>query len=51
VYAYFVHLTVPHEATRFTDNYFDLEPGARRTITVTNAQIALMPEMVTVGSR
>ena len=25
-YAYFVHLSVPDEATRFSDNYFDLEP-------------------------
>jgi beta-mannosidase len=50
-YAYFVHLIVPHEATRFSDNYFDLEAGASRTITVTNAAVALAPEMVTVQAR
>ena len=27
VYAYFVNLNVAHEATRFSDNYFDLERG------------------------
>ncbi len=51
VYAYFVNLNVPHEATRFADNYFDLEPGQQRTITVTNPVVPLMPEMVTVRSR
>ncbi len=27
LYAFFVHLVVPHEATWFSNNYFDLEPG------------------------
>ncbi len=35
-YAYFIHLSVPDEATSFDDNYFDLEPGESRTIVVTN---------------
>jgi beta-mannosidase len=50
-FACFVHLIVPHEATRFDDNYFDLEPGERRTVTVTNPEVALTPDMVTVRSR
>ncbi|HEX2742648.1 MAG TPA: glycoside hydrolase family 2 protein, partial [Rubrobacter sp.] len=33
-YAYFVHLEVPDAATRFSDNYLDLEPGEERTISV-----------------
>jgi beta-mannosidase len=50
-YAFFVHVIVPDEATRFSDNYFDLEPGETRTITVRNAARRIMPEMVTVRSR
>jgi hypothetical protein len=30
-YLYFVHLSVPDEATSFEDNYFDVEPGESRT--------------------
>ena len=51
VYAFFVHVIVPHEATHYSDNYFDLEPGEQRTITLTNADIALTSEMVTLKSR
>jgi beta-mannosidase len=47
-YAYFVHLEVPDEATRYSDNFFDLEPGEGRTICVTNAKRPLRPEMVEV---
>ena len=50
-YAYFVHLEVPEEATRFSDNYFELEPGEGRTIFVTNERMDLTPEMVKVGWR
>jgi beta-mannosidase len=50
-YAYFVHFTTPHEAVRFSDNYFDLEPGESRTITITSERGNLTPEMVTVGWR
>ena len=50
-YAYFVHVIVPHEATRFSDNYFDLQPGASRSIVVTNPAIALSPDSVTVAWR
>jgi beta-mannosidase len=51
VYAYFVHLIGPHEGTTFSDNYFDLEPGETRTITVTHPGVLLTPEMITVKSR
>jgi beta-mannosidase len=51
VYAYFVHLEVPDEATGFSDNYFDLEPGEERTIIVTNNARALSAENVKVGWR
>ncbi|NDJ75990.1 MAG: glycoside hydrolase family 2 protein, partial [Chloroflexi bacterium] len=50
-YAYFVHLIVPHEATRFSDNYFDLIPGEERSIRVSNAEVELKPDMVTVKAR
>lgn len=50
-YTYFLHLMVPDERTHFTDNYFDLEAGERRTIILTNRSITLAPEMVSVGWR
>jgi beta-mannosidase len=50
-YTYFLHLGVPDERTRFSDNYFDLEAGEGRTIIVTNRSITLSPEMVSVGWR
>jgi beta-mannosidase len=50
-YAYFVHLEVPDEATRFSDNYFDLGPGQERTISVTNGKRALAAESIKVRWR
>jgi beta-mannosidase len=50
-YVYYLHLVVPDEHTRFSDNYFDLAAGKRRTIVVTNPQAPLTPEMVTVRWR
>jgi beta-mannosidase len=50
-YAYFVHLEVPHEATRFSDNYLDLEPGQERMISVTNEKRELKPENIKVRWR
>lgn len=50
-YAYFVHVTAPHEATRFEDNYFDLEPGECRTIAVTNASAPISASDLTVRAR
>jgi beta-mannosidase len=50
-YAYFVHLTTPDEAVRYSDNYFDLEPGESRTIVVTSEHSNLEPETITVGWR
>jgi beta-mannosidase len=50
-YAYFVNLEVPDEATRYSDNFFDLEPGEARTISVTNARRPLRPETVAVRWR
>jgi len=50
-YALFVHLLVPHESTRFSDNYLDLAPGEVRVVTVTNPVVRLDPETVTLGWR
>ncbi len=51
VYAYFVHLLSPDEATRFSDNYFDLAPRESRTVTVTNASTPLSPDSIEVRWR
>ncbi|HJQ29383.1 MAG TPA: glycoside hydrolase family 2 protein [Rubrobacter sp.] len=50
-YAYFVNLEVTDEATRISDNYFDLEPGEERTIILTNARRPITPEMARVRWR
>jgi beta-mannosidase len=50
-YAYFVHLEIPAEATRFSGNYFDLKPGQERTISVTNEKRALKAENIKVRWR
>jgi beta-mannosidase len=50
-YAYFVHLEVPTEATRFSDNYLDLMPGEERKISVTNEKRPLQPEDINVRWR
>ena len=50
-YAYFVHLEIPAEATRFSDNYLDLQPGQGRTISVTNEKRALKAENIKVKWR
>jgi beta-mannosidase len=49
-YAYFVTLSVPDEVTRFSDNYFDLEPGESRMVVVTNTRRILAPDMLKVSS-
>jgi beta-mannosidase len=48
VYTYFTHLIVNHEDTQYTDNYFDLQPGESRTVTVHNSVIPMTPDMVQV---
>ncbi|MFN8447638.1 MAG: glycoside hydrolase family 2 protein [Anaerolineae bacterium] len=50
-FAYFVHLQVANEATRLSDNYFDLEPGVEKVVTVSNPQTALTPDDVTIAWR
>ena len=50
-YAYFVHVAVPDERVRYSDNYIDLEPGEERTITLTAPAGVLRPEHVSVRSR
>ena len=50
-YAYFVHLEIPDEFARFSDNYFDLEAGQQRTISVTNEKRELRPENIRVRWR
>lgn len=50
-YVTYVHLIVPDEHTRFSDNYFDLAAGERRTIVVTNQTTPLTPAMVSMGWR
>jgi hypothetical protein len=38
-------------ATRFSDNYVDLAPGAERRVTVTNPVVPLDPATVTLRWR
>ncbi len=50
-YTFFVHFEVPDERTYFADNYFDLEAGENRGITITNQFVTLSPEMISIGWR
>jgi beta-mannosidase len=50
-YVYFFHLDHPSEFTRYSDNYFDLEPGERRVIRVWNEREPLKVEDLTPGWR
>jgi beta-mannosidase len=49
-YAYFVHLETPSATAGFSDNYFDLEAGEERTVTVSDSA-PLSPESVRVAWR
>ncbi len=51
VYAFFVKIETPYAATRFGDNYFDLEPGSRRVIRVHNADEPLTDADIKVACR
>ncbi|MBV9259088.1 MAG: glycoside hydrolase family 2 protein, partial [Ktedonobacteraceae bacterium] len=50
-YTFFLHLEVPDEHTRFSDNYFDLEAGESRVIIITNRSITLTPDMLSISWR
>jgi beta-mannosidase len=50
-YVYFFHLTHPSEFTRYSDNYFDLEPGETRTIKIWNEKGPLKAEEVEFSYR
>ena len=43
-YLFYFHLISPDERTFFSDNYFDLTPGERRTIVVTNQEEEIAEE-------
>jgi beta-mannosidase len=45
-YAFFVHLLSPSEETIFSDNYFDMEAGEVRVISVTNPELPIQPELL-----
>jgi beta-mannosidase len=50
-YAYLVHVAVPDERVRFSDNYVELEPGEERTVVLTSPDGALRPDDVSVRAR
>lgn len=50
-YLYYFHVTVPHEHTHFTDNYFDLASGEGHTVIITNHSIQLTPGMISCAWR
>ena len=45
-YVYFFHLTHPSEFTQYSDNYFDLEPGEKRTVRLWNNHTPLQADAV-----
>jgi beta-mannosidase len=49
-YAYFVHLETPSATAGFSDNYFDLEAGEERTVTVADSA-PIAPQSVRVAWR
>ena len=50
-YVYFFHLCHPSEFTHYSDNYFDLEPGEKRTLRVWNETQPLKAEELQTGCR
>ncbi len=50
-YAYYVHLIVNVEGTRFSDNYLDLLPGEQCSVRVTNETQEVHPQDVAVRWR
>jgi hypothetical protein len=43
-YVYFAHVTSPHESTRFSDNFVDLQPGETCTLEVTDLEHEIHPD-------
>jgi beta-mannosidase len=50
-YAFFVHLSSPVTGVRYSDNFFDLEPGEKRSVTVTSSGESLKPSNLSIASR
>lgn len=50
-YAYFVHLGLTDEHAEASDDYFELEAGEERTVTVRHSARALQPADVALRSR
>ena len=48
-YVYFAHVTSPHESTRFSDNYVDLQPGETCEIAVTDPLHELTADSLRLG--
>jgi len=48
-YVSFAHLHVPDEHTRYSDNYLDLEPGARHELVLSNPRHPLDPSTLHLG--
>jgi beta-mannosidase len=48
-YVYFAHLTSPSESTSFSDNYFDLEPGETRDVSVSDPPREVASESLSLG--
>jgi beta-mannosidase len=49
-FAYLVRVTASHPTTRYDDNYFDLPPGATRTVRVSGLPHGFDPDDLMVGS-
>jgi beta-mannosidase len=48
-YVYFAHVISPSESTRFSDNYFDLQPGEMREVITTDRLRELARDSLTLG--
>ena len=49
-FAYLVRLSTGKESTRFSDNFFDLEPGESRTISLTDQESSIRADDVSVDT-
>jgi len=50
-YAFFVHIGIAAEQTHFSDNYFDMNAGEKRTIVISNPARTITPEMLSIAWR
>jgi beta-mannosidase len=50
-YLFYFHICMADERTRYSDNYFDLAPGERRTVSVTIPGSRIEPDLLSLAWR